>query len=333
MERILKQYIHEKNMTIKDLINLWALCMLKKGPVNDGKTCLNDDQIIGYAKNTLTEEERKNVYVHISKCITCFEIIEDYYDSSNSETIDNIDEELKKMKRHLYNPTIDQEEKTKPYYIIILIIMLNIIRRYKYIALVFLGFFSFFPAGYYIINLNKPSTVITSIPDNIKRLPFERNRKSFSFIDINNTIKNKRAFAAGAWHKRKTIFENKDYQIPYEFLSPGWPEEKSIDVELWKEQSGYASIYTLGEYIFEIRIAIRQNKPDNYWKQQQNIFSDIYNNFKQHANKNGINLQLVNQRLDDIKQILNNSQQGYLNPKQRSELDSKLFSLMKNMSP
>jgi len=296
----------QDNSFLKDAITSWALNELKKGPVDEGKNCLDDDQIIGYVNHTLTKSEREEVYEHASKCMVCFEVIEDLYESSlNKLPADVLDRQSEHVINLLKNKSINVNKESRPlFFIVILLVISNIIKRHKYIFIALFVCVSVFSTSYYMLNIKQPShVVIDSIPEHIKILPWERINKSFSFVDKHNKSQNKRAFAAGAWQKRKIIFDwDKDHSQPG-FLSPEWPENESVQIEKWKDQSEYAPFYSMGEFCFESRIALKQNQADNFWKQQLLKLKNIHNSFTQHADKAGLKVELIDQRLNEIQKI------------------------------
>jgi len=98
---------------LKKLIQSAVKDKLQEGPIFDGKECLSDKDIIDYAENTLSKEDRDRVIAHMTACMPCLVKTENLYDKLNPppDLQQYVDQLKQRTKANFLNDDIQYEDR------------------------------------------------------------------------------------------------------------------------------------------------------------------------------------------------------------------------------
>jgi hypothetical protein len=182
-----------------------------------------------------------------------------------------------------------------------------------------------------LINNAYTSNVVAGISqddlefNNIYKLPWERSKTTYGFAPQPADSDTSRAFGAGLWAARKEVIGDQVFPTKPDFV-----EAK----QAW-QTSPKAIDFGLGRWSYLLRALCLSDEKvsQDFWGKQLEILNKIQKKVSASYNKNNEVLKMVTLRLDNIKSILNKSDEGTLNRESRRDIAAELDFLINSLSP
>ena len=161
--------------------------------------------------------------------------------------------------------------------------------------------------------------------NNIYKLPWERSKTSYGFAPQPTDSDTSRAFGAGLWSARQEVVGDKKFPTKPDFV-----EEK----QAW-QKSPQEIDYWLGRWSYLLRAVCMSDVEisQDFWGKQLNILKKTQKSYSDSHNKNNELMEMVINRLDNIKSILSQSDAGTLTRENRRNIASELDFLINALSP
>ena len=161
--------------------------------------------------------------------------------------------------------------------------------------------------------------------NNIYKLPWEKSKTSSGFAPQSADSDTSRAFGAGLWSARQEVTSGQEFPTKPDFVEeePTWQTSpKAID-------------FWLGRWSYLLRAMCLSDEQisRDFWGKQLEILKTIQNKYSDKYNKNNEILTMVTPRLDNIKSILNKTDEGTLNRESRRDIAAELDFLINSLSP
>jgi len=161
--------------------------------------------------------------------------------------------------------------------------------------------------------------------NNIYKLPWERSKTSYGFAPQPTDSDTSRAFGAGLWSARQEVVGDKKFPTKPDFV-----EEK----QAW-QKSPQEIDYWLGRWSYLLRAVCMSDVEisQDFWGKQLNILKKTQKNYSDSHNKNNELMEMVINRLDNIKSILSQSDADTLTRENRRDIAAELDFLINALSP
>jgi hypothetical protein len=161
--------------------------------------------------------------------------------------------------------------------------------------------------------------------NNIYKLPWERSKTSYGFAPQPTDSDTSRAFGAGLWSARQEVVGDKKFPTKPDFV-----EEK----QAW-QKSPQEIDYWLGRWSYLLRAVCMSDVEisQDFLGKQLNILKKIKKSYSDSHNKNNELMEMVINRLDNIKSILSQSDADTLTRENRRDIAAELDFLINSLSP
>lgn len=161
--------------------------------------------------------------------------------------------------------------------------------------------------------------------NNIYKLPWERSKTSYGFAPQPTDSDTSRAFGAGLWSARQEVVGDKKFPTKPDFV-----EEK----QAW-QKSPQEIDYWLGRWSYLLRAVCMSDLEisQDFWGKQLKILKKTQKSYSDSHNKNNELMEMVINRLDNIKSILSQSDADTLTRENRRDIAAELDFLINSLSP
>lgn len=161
--------------------------------------------------------------------------------------------------------------------------------------------------------------------NNIYKLPWERSQASLGFASQSTDSDTSRAFGAGLWSARQEVVGDKKFPTKPDFV-----EEK----QAW-QKSPQEIDYWLGRWSYLLRAVCMSDVEisQDFWGKQLNILKKTQKSYSASHSKNNELMEIVINRLDNIKSILSNPDADTITRENRRDIAAELDFLIDSLSP
>lgn len=161
--------------------------------------------------------------------------------------------------------------------------------------------------------------------NNIYKLPWERSQASYGFAPQSTDSDTARAFGAGLWSARQEVVGDKKFPTKPDFV-----EEKHA----W-QKSPQEIDYWLGRWSYLLRAVCMSDVEisQDFWGKQFNILKKTQKSYSESHIKNNELMEMVINRLDNIKSILSQSGADTITRENRRDIAAELDFLINSLSP
>ena len=182
-----------------------------------------------------------------------------------------------------------------------------------------------------LINNSYTTNVVAGISqddlefNNIYKLPWERSKASYGFAPQPTDSDTSRAFGAGLWSARQEVVGDKKFPSKPDFVEEKQAWQKSPqEIDFW-----------LGRWSYLLRAVCMSDEKisQDFWGKQLDILKKIQKKYSDIHKKNNEMMEMAIIRLDNIKSILNKSDEDTLTRENRRDIAAELDFLINSLSP
>ncbi|MCP4353725.1 MAG: hypothetical protein GY795_50400 [Desulfobacterales bacterium] len=274
------------------------------------------DMIRDYVKGFLNDKQEKEVGDHILVCDDCTDKV--FQMTNNADWM----EKLASIPASVQAMFSDKSEKPRMY----------LLSGFGMAAVCLILYLIWPPS---LSNMLDKSFQIVltqeiSIKNNIE-LPWDKPDKSPAFAPVNRDAPAYRAFAAGMWTGSQSFSKEKNPW--HDFLSPGWPDNTSIEAGKWSD-TGWSVYFQMGQWCYLLQAVCGADTKLSYefWEQQALILDKIERLFE-HSPKTPEDLRFVKDRFEKLKSVFKELNQDIPDKRQCRIITDEAGGLTDHMGP